>query len=175
MGNWKKYQWLLKFSLGLIIWVGAKDSYSFWDNYGRNAMKNVCFGSPLMWIWNLVSIRAPLCRRSGTRLKNSESLEEIKGKLTLWEFSFKQKWIEVKMLKTKVIICCWGLNNSTDSAEYTYSACFKEVRVNSIYCKYVVTGFIKGAQIYVLDYEHKIDLLILSVGADLVMFLLFTG
>ena len=64
----------------------------------------------------------------------ADSLEECVRKLLIWKEAMEKKGLRVNAGKTKVMICCTGLDLLQSSGEYPCAVCRTGVGNNSIYC-----------------------------------------
>ena len=64
----------------------------------------------------------------------AESLEECVRKLLTWKEAMKKKGLRVNAGKTKIMICCTGLDLLQSSGEFPCAVCRTGVGSNSIFC-----------------------------------------
>ena len=69
-----------------------------------------------------------------TLLSLLESLEECVRRLLTWKEAMEKKGLRVNAGKTKIIICCTGLDLLQSSGEFPCAVCGTGVGSNSIFC-----------------------------------------
>ena len=64
----------------------------------------------------------------------AESLEECVGRLLTWKEAMEKEGLRVNAGKTKIIICCTGLDLLQSSGKFSCTVCHTGVGSNSIFC-----------------------------------------